>query len=77
MKTSQDILFDLGVFAESYETSVSWSKCKHLLEKVTSFWKSEMDRRNIKLHQLGYRISQIYHDGVSSIIFMLVKYFIL
>lgn len=23
-----------------------------------------MNRRGIKLHQLGYRISQIYHDGV-------------
>lgn len=23
-----------------------------------------MERRNIKLNQIGYRISQIYHDGV-------------
>lgn len=38
--------------------------CKNLLEKVTAFWKNEMDQRGIKLHQLGYRISQIYHDGV-------------
>lgn len=64
MNNFQDILFDLGVLAESYETSVSWSHCKSLLAAVTSFWKKEMDEQNIKLHQLGYRISQVYHDGV-------------
>lgn len=58
------MLFDLGIFAESYETSVTWSKSKLLLSNVTGFWKCEMQKRNIKLHQLGYRISQIYHDGV-------------
>jgi alkyldihydroxyacetonephosphate synthase len=58
------MLFDLGVLAESYETSVNWSKCKSLLSSVVDFWNMEMKERNISLHQIGYRISQIYHDGV-------------
>lgn len=43
---------------------MNWSKCKSLLTNVARFWGNEMKRRNIELHQLGYRISQIYHDGV-------------
>jgi alkyldihydroxyacetonephosphate synthase len=58
------MLFDLGVLAESYETSVTWSKCKSLLSSVAHFWNTEMKSREINLHQIGYRISQIYHDGV-------------
>lgn len=57
-------MFDLGILAESYETSVTWSRCKTLLANVISFWNCEMKQRDIKLHQLGYRISQLYNDGV-------------
>lgn len=54
----------MGVLADSYETSVTWSKCKSLLENILNFWNNEMKQQSIKLHQVGYRISQIYHDGV-------------
>lgn len=60
----QDLFYDFGVFAESYETSVTWSKCKSLMSNAKSVWQSEMEKRNIKIFQFGYRISQIYHDGV-------------
>lgn len=57
-------MFQMGVYAESYETSVVWSKCANLCDTVMDSWNAEAARRGIKLHSVSLRISQIYHSGV-------------
>lgn len=57
-------MFDLGIVGDSCETAVTWSNCKKLLKDIQIFWNREMSLRKIQVHNLGFRISQIYHDGV-------------
>lgn len=66
-----------GSVADSTETSVPWSKIRNVINALNSLWKDEMSNDTMKIRRsdsFGFRISQIYHDGVCLYIYYLVVY---
>lgn len=59
-------MVELSLYGESMETSIKWSNVRKLIKSLEDLWKSEIHERKLEplQCQLGYRISQIYHDGV-------------
>lgn len=45
---TRDMMFRVGVLADSMETSVSWDKCKNCIEKVGKLFYSEVERLGVK-----------------------------
>ncbi|CAG0912989.1 unnamed protein product [Notodromas monacha] len=61
----RDAGFDLGILAESFETSVPWDRVMIVYNNVIQRMKSECSKRGIKTPSLSCRVTQSYEAGAA------------
>jgi alkyldihydroxyacetonephosphate synthase len=53
----------LGIFGDSFETSVPWDRCEKLCENVKLGVANEFNKRKIKIFFVSCRVTQSYDAG--------------
>lgn len=59
----QDFVLDLGMVAESFETSVPWDKCEKLCKNVKAVLFEECKKHGIEHVLISCRVTQTYDAG--------------